>query len=80
MGGGALMDLGCYPVHWCRSLLGEEPEVVEASAVIDADGYDEEMRATLAFPSGVNARIECAMSPGWQYHARFRSRANAAHW
>jgi predicted dehydrogenase len=65
------MDLGCYPVHWCRALLGEEPEVVEATAPIDPDGYDEEMRATLAFPSGVNARIECAMSPGWQYHARF---------
>ena len=71
MGGGALMDLGCYPVHWCRSLLGEEPEVVEATAAIDPAGYDEEMRATLAFPSGVNARIECVMSPGWQYHARF---------
>ena len=65
------MDLGCYPVHWCRSLLGEEPEVVAARAVIDPGGYDEEMRATLAFPSGVNARIECVMSPGWQYHARF---------
>jgi predicted dehydrogenase len=71
MGGGALMDLGCYPVHWCRSLLGEEPEVADASAAIDPDGYDEEMRATLEFPSGANARIECLMSPGWQYHARF---------
>jgi predicted dehydrogenase len=65
------MDLGCYPVHWCRSLLGEEPEVVEASAVIDPEGYDEEMRAMLKFPSGADARIECLMSPGWQYHARF---------
>jgi predicted dehydrogenase len=71
MGGGALMDLGCYPVHWCRSLLGEEPDVVEASAMIDPGGYDEEMRATLKFPSGVSARIECLMSPDWQYHARF---------
>lgn len=72
MGGGALMDLGCYPVHWCRSLLGEEPEVVEASAMFEPDGYDEEMRATLIFPSGVEARIECLMTPGWHYHALFK--------
>lgn len=71
MGGGALMDLGCYPVHWCRSLLGEEPEVIEASAVYDPDGYDDEMRAKLIFPSGVEAHVECLMTPGWHYHARF---------
>lgn len=71
MGGGALMDLGCYPVHWCRSLLGEEPEIVSASAVIDADGYDEEIAATLRFPSGVEADIESKMSEGFRYHARF---------
>lgn len=71
MGGGALMDLGCYPVHWCRSLLGEEPEVVGAEALLTADGYDEEMRATLRFPSGVEAAIETLMTPGWSYYARF---------
>ena len=27
VGGGSLMDLGCYPVHWVRTLLGEEPSV-----------------------------------------------------
>lgn len=71
MGGGALMDLGCYPVHWCRSLLGEEPAVLDATAVRDPDGYDEEMTATLRFPSGVDTQIECRMSSGWRYHARF---------
>lgn len=71
MGGGALMDLGCYPVHWCRSLLGEEPEVVRAEALLAPDGYDEEMRATLRFRSGVEATIEALMTPGWTYYARF---------
>jgi predicted dehydrogenase len=71
MGGGALMDLGCYPVHWTRSLLGEEPRVVEAKALKSDEGYDEEMTAFLIFESGVEAEIECKMSPGWQYHARF---------
>lgn len=71
MGGGALMDLGCYPVHWCRSLMRAEPEVVEAGARLTADGCDEEIRATLAFPSGATARIEALMTPDWRYHARF---------
>ena len=29
-GGGAMMDLGCYPLHWLRSFMGAEPEVVSA--------------------------------------------------
>lgn len=69
MGGGALMDLGCYPVHWCRSLVGEEPVVTQAKAVMDPDGYDEEIEATLQFPSGIKAHIASRMSEGWNYHA-----------
>ena len=32
LGGGALMDLGCYPLHWVRTVVGEEPDVVSAEA------------------------------------------------
>jgi len=71
MGGGALMDQGCYPVHWCRSLVGEEPVVAQAKAVVDPGGYDEEIEATLQFPSGIRADIASRMSEGWHYHARF---------
>lgn len=71
MGGGALMDLACYPVHWCRSLAGQEPTVTQAKAVRDADGYDEEIEATLQFPSGITGHVASRMSEGWQYYARF---------
>ncbi|MDX3928154.1 MAG: Gfo/Idh/MocA family oxidoreductase [Shinella sp.] len=71
MCGGALMELGCYPVHWCRSVMREEPQVTAARALIASTGCDEEMSAELAFPSGVTASIEAKMSPGWEYHARF---------
>jgi len=30
LGGGALMDLGCYPLHAMRTLTGTEPDVLEA--------------------------------------------------
>jgi len=61
LGGGGLMDLGCYPVHWARTLAGEEPAVQTARARQDPLGIDVHMEATLAFPSGVTAQIACAM-------------------
>jgi len=42
--GGALMDLGCYPLHALRTLTGAEPEVVSASAVFE-NGVDASLTA-----------------------------------
>ena len=64
LGGGALMDLDCYPVHWTRALLGEEPTVASAVATTNALGADENIEATLNFPSGVVASIVASMSEG----------------
>lgn len=61
MGGGAFMDLGCYTIHWCRSLTGEEPEVVEASTVRTPTDVDQAIKASLRFPSGVTASIDVDM-------------------
>jgi predicted dehydrogenase len=64
-GGGASMDAGCYPVHWMRTLSGEEPEVVRASAVLEDDAVDVSMEADLRFPSGFPAHIRCSIvEPG----------------
>lgn len=62
LGGGALMDLGCYPVHWVRTLMSAEPNVRSAQADWHETGVDVTMRAALSFPSGVDADIECSMS------------------
>lgn len=70
LGGGALMDLGCYPVRWCRNIIGEEPKVVSAVASLTAQGADEEITANFSFKSGAKASIEARMTPGWEYHAR----------
>ncbi len=61
VGGGALMDLGCYPVHWLRTVLQSEPEVLSAVAVQERDGIDVSMQATLDF-SGVPAEVRCSMA------------------
>jgi predicted dehydrogenase len=59
-GGGALMDLGTYPLHALRTLLGEEPRI-EAAAATMQDGVDAELSGRLSFPSGATAEIACSM-------------------
>lgn len=61
-GGGALMDLGCYPIHWIRTIAGQEPEVTSASAVPNPLGADETIEAHLRFPSGATARVYASMA------------------
>ncbi len=63
LGGGALMDLGCYCLHWIRTVVGDEPEVVNASARCISPGVDIQASAELAFPSGPTAMLECSMQP-----------------
>jgi predicted dehydrogenase len=63
LGGGALMDLGCYAVHWLRTCTGEEPSVTSASARLGEGGADEAIEAALEFPSGVTGRVETSMAP-----------------
>jgi len=53
LGGGALMDIGCYPIQISRFLFGAEPTSV--SATIDRDPEfltDRLTSAVLQFPSG----------------------------
>lgn len=60
LGGGALMDLGCYPLQWARVVAGEEP-VVTSARMRMVDGVDAETEAALRFPSGATANIACCM-------------------
>lgn len=66
MGGGALMDLGAYCVHWCRSVIGEEPAVVWSERLLASSGVDLASRAELAFPGGATARIACHLAAPFQ--------------
>ena len=60
-GGGAMMDLGCYPLHALRTLIGAEPDIASARGAFEA-GVDTAMRAELVFPVGVSASIACSMT------------------
>jgi predicted dehydrogenase len=64
LGGGALMDLGCYPAHWLRTTFGAEPVVRSAIAVRNPLGADLEMTAELDFPDGMTATLATSMAEG----------------
>jgi predicted dehydrogenase len=59
LGGGALLDVGCYPVGSIRLLAGE-PERVQAEQILGGDGVDVRFAATLRFASGVLAAFDCS--------------------
>ena len=61
LGGGAVMDLGCYSIHQLRSLTGEEPTVLAATAKERSPGVDRWMQADLAFPSGTTGRFTVSL-------------------
>ncbi|MCC7462753.1 MAG: Gfo/Idh/MocA family oxidoreductase [Gammaproteobacteria bacterium] len=54
LGGGALMDAGCYALNALRGFLGEPERVLMARAQLqEGDPFvDVDMRATLVFPGG----------------------------
>ncbi|MEM7093930.1 MAG: Gfo/Idh/MocA family oxidoreductase [Actinomycetota bacterium] len=60
--GGATMDLGCYPVHWVRDLLGE-PTVTDAFATADSDDplVDADLTMDLRWESGATGRVRSSM-------------------
>ncbi|MDQ1545955.1 MAG: hypothetical protein QOH69_859 [Actinomycetota bacterium] len=72
LAGGALMDVGCYPVHLLRSVVGLEPVVTGAVAVEGEPGVDGDMRIELEFPGGISGLVRTSMqSPESYIYARF---------
>jgi predicted dehydrogenase len=63
VGGGALMDLGCYAVHWIRAFMNEEPTITGAAATLNPLGADMSMAATMTFESGATATLATTMEP-----------------
>ncbi len=59
LGGGSLMDVGCYCVNMARLIAGAEPVEVQASAVIgEQSRVDETLTAILRFPNNVVAHFD----------------------
>ena len=60
MGGGALLDVGCYSVSVARWLLGAEPVQAQAQAEYDPGGVDVNMIGSLGFADKALACFEAS--------------------
>ncbi|MFJ9705689.1 Gfo/Idh/MocA family protein [Streptomyces sp. NPDC101234] len=63
LGGGALLDLGVYPVSFAHLLLGE-PDAMSARAVLSEEGVDLQTGALLSWESGALAMVHCSIVGG----------------
>jgi predicted dehydrogenase len=59
LAGGALADVGCYPVRLARDLFGAEHESAWATAAWDPGGVDVATWGTLGFPGGRRLLLSC---------------------
>lgn len=60
LGGGALLDVGIYPVFCALSLLGE-PQHFAANTKIGKTGVDEDTAITFYYSDGVKAHLKCSI-------------------
>ncbi|MGE3188501.1 MAG: Gfo/Idh/MocA family protein, partial [Vicinamibacterales bacterium] len=62
LGGGALMDVGCYAVNVSRTLAGAEPVEASAFARWSNRGVDDQLTGVLRFDDGLVAHFDCALT------------------
>ncbi len=58
MGGGSLWDVGCYPISFARTILGEEPAEVFGWQVTGPGGSDVSFVGQMRFGNGVHAQFD----------------------
>jgi len=60
LGGGALLDIGIYPLFLCHTLLGK-PDQYSSTAIKGITGVDESTAINLAWNSGAIASLNCTV-------------------
>jgi len=62
LGGGALLDVGCYPVRLARDLFGAEPGSAWGAAQWHEGGVDVAAWGALGFPGGCRLLLSCSFN------------------
>ena len=70
LGGGALMDLGCYVIHLMRLITKKEPDIKSAVSTLSQTGVDVRMEADMHFDD-ISASLTCDMNEGTERIIRF---------
>jgi predicted dehydrogenase len=66
LGGGALFDVGCYPVSYACLLIGRDASEAVGVARLTAGGVDEEFTGALRFPGDRTASIYAGFSASYR--------------
>lgn len=61
LGGGALLDMGIYPLTFAHVFLGE-PDRVAAAATLAPSGIDLDVALSLGYASGAVSSLSCTMT------------------
>lgn len=64
LGGGAMMDLGCYPLHWIDELTDGRAQVEGATATLCEYGVDQRFEVSFTFGAAGRAALNTAMGQG----------------
>ena len=70
LGGGALWDVGCYPVSFAHMVAGAPPVSVTGAARMGPTGVDHAFAATITYANGVTA--QCHAGFRMAYHTSMR--------
>lgn len=69
LGGGALLDLGIYPIQLCSMLLGQ-PDRIAGVGIVGETRVDEQVAAVMSYPGGQIGVIKAAIRTNMSCTAR----------
>lgn len=69
LGGGALYDVGVYPISFAQMVLGT-PDTVTATGLLDPSGVDLEESVLFGYADGRSAVLQCSIRAGLPGQAR----------
>ncbi|MEM7357882.1 MAG: Gfo/Idh/MocA family oxidoreductase [Pseudomonadota bacterium] len=85
LAGGALLDMGIYPITFSHWVYQQDPESISALGHIGESGVDEQLAIALKYPNGRLAQLGSAITAntnhdGWIYGSRGKIKLHAPFW
>lgn len=64
LAGGALLDVGIYPISFASMIFNQAPQSIDALTDIGPHGVDEQTSMLFGYPGGEMAQLSCAIMTG----------------